>query len=159
MTVMTHPIFSNLSANSDGDIFINGKLFTGKRDYINFQHDGKQRQRKKRVIVYECLNNLISPGKIVKHRDNDSSNNSASNLYIEDKKFTMERTTPHRIIAMEVNSLNEFINNVKMVYKSMYSCSKDLGVNTGGIYQVIEGKSKKAKSKTTGLFYTFTTTL
>ena len=42
-----HPVFTNLSANSAGDIYINGKLFDGQRDYINFQHDGKQKQRKK----------------------------------------------------------------------------------------------------------------
>ena len=149
-----HPVFTNLSANSAGDIFINGKLFDGQRDYINFQHDGKQKQRKKWVIVYECLFGLIPLGKIVKHHDNDQSNNSASNLYLKDKKFTMERTVTHKIIAKKLN--DDGMDEVEAVeYDSMYACSKDLGVNTGGICQVLAGKSKKVKSKINGSFYTF----
>ena len=149
-----HPVFTNLSANSAGDIFINGKLFNGQRDYINFQHDGKQKQRKKWVIVYECLFDIIPPGKIVKHHDNNQSNNSASNLYLKDKKFTMERTVSHKIIAKKLN--DDGTDEVEAVeYDSMYACSKDLGVNTGGICQVLAGKSKKVKSKINGSFYTF----
>ena len=80
-----HPVFTNISANSAGDIFINGKLFVGQRNYINFQRDGKQKRRKKSVTVYECPFDLIPPGKIVKHHDNDQSNNSDSNLYLKDE--------------------------------------------------------------------------
>ena len=155
LVVSKHPVYTNLSANSAGDIFINGKRFSGQHDYINFQHDGKQKQRKKWVIVYECLFNLIPPGKIVKHHDNDQSNNLASNLYLKDKKFTNERTVAHKIIAKKLND-DGTDDEVEVVeYDSMYACSKDLGVNSGGICQVLAGKSKKVKSKINGSFYTF----
>ena len=158
-TLSRHPVFTNLSANSAGDIYINGKLFDGQRDYINFQYDGKQKQRKKWVIVYECLFDSIPPGKIVKHHDNDQSNNSASNLYLKDKKFSMERTVAHKIIAKKLNAdgtddgTDDWAEAVE--YDSMYACAKDLGVNSGGICQVLAGKSKKVKSKINGSFYTF----
>ena len=71
----------------------------------------------------------------------------------------MERTVSRKIIAKKWNDeLNDdgTDDGVKAIeYDSMYACSKDLGVNSGGICQVLAGKSKKVKSKINGSFYTF----
>ena len=64
-------------------------------------------------------------------------------------------TVAHKIIAKKLNEDGTDDEEEAIEYDSMYACSKDPGVNSGGICQVLAGKSKKVKSKINGSFYTF----
>ena len=67
----------------------------------------------------------------------------------------MERTVAHKIFAKKLNADGADDGAEAVEYDSMYACTKYLGVNSGGICQVLAGKSKKVKSKINSSFYTF----
>ena len=104
----------------------------------------------KHEFIWEAFNNEETNKyfKII-HIDGDKQNNRPDNL----KRVLNESSNPEfqsrKIIATNL------VSNENRFFNSIYQASKTLGINSGSIKLIVEGKRKTAKSKLNGNKYTF----
>ena len=112
-------------------------------------------------FVYECFNDIIPDGKMIRHIDGDVANDNIDNLECIDGQDT--RTN------IDFSFVKDNHKNVKLVksvcietgdvdyFHSLYSVQKELDINSGLVKMCCEGKNyiKQGKSKVNGNTYTF----
>ena len=169
-----HPLYKKYAASEDG-VIIHVKL--GKPRKGNLYHDGyfhigiyiKQENKTKKYLshrfVYECFSGLIEKGKQINHINFIRTDNRLKNLEVvtpseNNKKSTVNknytflkdiRKKPKSVLATNLKTKKE------IKFESFYSAGKMLGINSGLIKMICDGKKycKTANSKVEGCKYTF----
>ena len=144
----SHYHFKTHECDEKGNIYKIGcdSPHINNKKYI-YLNDGKSRQVRRWIFIWECFNGKLEEGKIVKHKNDNELDNSLENLYVCDKSFKMNRRDSKKIIAKTEGK--------EITYNSIYSCSKDLNISSGNIHNVLNSKGGYLTSKKDNLRYTF----
>ena len=104
----------------------------------------------KHEFIWEAFNNEET-NKFFKilHVDGDKQNKRPDNLKRVLNKSSNPEFQSRKIIATNL------VSNENRFFNSIYQASKTLGINSGSIKLIVEGKRKTAKSKLNGNKYTF----
>ena len=168
-----HPLYKKYAANEEGEI-IHVKL--GKPRKGNLVHGGyfqisiyiqenKIKKYSSHRFVYECFSGLIEKNKQINHINFIRTDNRLKNLEVvtpseNNKKSTVNknyiflkdiRKKPKSVLATNLKTKKE------IKFESFYSAGKMLGINSGLIKMICDGKKycKTANSKVEGCKYTF----
>ena len=169
-----HPVYKKYAASEDGEI-IHVKM--GKPRKGNLKHDGylyigiyinqekKVKSYSSHRFVFECFSGLIEKNKQINHINFIRTDNRLKNLEVvtpseNNKKSTVNknytflkdiRKKPKSVLATNLKTKKE----IKL--ESFYSAGKMLGINSGLIKMICDGKKycKTANSKVEGCKYTF----
>ena len=169
-----HPVYKKYAASEDGEI-IHVKM--GKPRKGNLKHDGylyigiyinqekKVKSYSSHRFVFECFSGLIEKNKQINHINFIRTDNRLKNLEVvtpseNNKKSTVNknytflkdiRKKPKSVLATNLKTKKE------IKFESFYSAGKMLGINSGLIKMICDGKKycKTANSKVEGCKYTF----
>ena len=169
-----HPLYKKYAASEDG-VIIHVKL--GKPRKGNLKHDGylyigiyinqekKVKSYSSHRFVFECFSGLIEKNKQINHINFIRTDNRLKNLEVvtpseNNKKSTVNknytflkdiRKKPKSVLATNLKTKKE------IKFESFYSAGKMLGINSGLIKMICDGKKycKTANSKVEGCKYTF----
>ena len=168
-----HPIYKKYAANDEGEI-IHVKL--GKPRKGNIINSGYfkitirlEKNKTKTCLshrfVFECFYGLIEKNKQINHINFIRTDNRIKNLEVvspseNNKKSSVNKDyTYSKYIGKnprKVTAINLF-TKAETNFNSLYSVSKMLGINSGQVKMICEGKNhcKTANSKVDGQKYTF----
>ena len=170
----THPIYEKYAANKYGEVMnvrikkpmlgnINNSGYL--RFCISVSKD-KVKNYLKHRFVYECFYGIIESDKHINHMNFIKTDNSLKNLEVvtsseNNKKSVINRdysflkdNHKNRKIVKSINMLT----NEEVIYNSLYSVNKLLGINAGHVKMICDDKyiyCKSATSKKDGQRYSF----
>ena len=168
-----HPIYNKYAANDEGEI-IHIKLgkprkgYLGNAGYFQFSiylEENKTKNYYSHRFVFECFYGLIQKNKQINHINFIRTDNRIKNLEIvspseNNKKSSVNkdytflkdiRKNPKRVKAINL------VTKKETNFNSLYSVKKILGINSGQVSMICEGKNrcKTANSKVDGQKYYF----
>ena len=163
-----HPVYKKYAANEDGEI-MNIRLRNPRKGYlINhgylkftiYLEKNKCKNYYSHRFVFECFYGLIEKNKQINHINSIRADNRIKNLEsvtasenikksAKNRNFGCYRKNPKRVLA--INLLTKKETN----FKSLYSVSKILGINSGHVSMICSGIYKTANSKVDGQKYSF----
>ena len=168
-----HPVYNKYAANEDGEIIHvklgkprKGNLInTGYLFFTIYLEKNKNKYYLSHRFVFECFYGLIEKNKQINHINSVRVDNRIKNLEVvtpseNNKKSTVNknytflkdiRKKPKSVLATNLKTKKE------IKFESFYSAGKMLGINSGLIKMICDGKKycKTANSKVEGCKYTF----
>jgi hypothetical protein len=171
---INHPKYKSYSANpKTGEIktkkglIIKGREHkTGYYMFGAYEKEHKQKMFFVHRFVWECVNGEIQDKNLViDHINNDKKDNRIDNLQLITQQENCKKSAKTRDYTFVgknwSNKKNICATNKetgeKIYFKSLYQCSKELGINAGVISMCCQGLNgvKSGKSKTTNAVYKF----
>ena len=169
----THPIYEKYAANKYGEIMnvrirkpMLGNL--NNNGYLRFCISVAKNKVKNYLIhrfVYECFYGLIESDKCINHINFIRTDNRLKNLEVVTTSENNKKSTINRDYSfLKDNHKNRkrvkvinMLTNEEVIYNSLYSVNKLLGINAGQVKMICEGLNycKSATSKKDGQKYTF----
>ena len=166
-----HPLYKKYAASEDG-VIIHVKLGKPRKGNLKHLYIGIYINQEKKVksysshrFVFECFSGLIEKNKQINHINFIRTDNRLKNLEVvtpseNNKKSTVNknytflkdiRKKPKSVLATNLKTKKE------IKFESFYSAGKMLGINSGLIKMICDGKKycKTANSKVEGCKYTF----
>ena len=160
-----HPVYNKYAANEDGEI-MNIRLRKARKGNLNqygylqcaiITEENKTKHYYSHRFVFECFYGLIQKNKQINHINFIRTDNRIKNLEIVspsknirkslvNKKFTFLkdiRKNPKSVLATNL------ITKKETNFNSLYSVSKMLGINSGQVKMICDGRKnfKTATSK------------
>ena len=168
-----HPVYNKYAANEDGEI-MNIRLRKARKGNLNqygylqcaiITEENKTKHYYSHRFVFECFYGLIQKNKQINHINFIRTDNRIKNLEIvspseNNKKSSVNkdytflkdiRKNPKRVKAINL------VTKKETNFNSLYSVKKILGINSGQVSMICEGKNrcKTANSKVDGQKYSF----
>ena len=163
-----HPVYNKYAANEDGEIIHvklgkprKGNLInTGYLFFTIYLEKNKNKYYLSHRFVFECFYGLIEKNKQINHINSIRTDNRIKNLEVvtasennkkssKNRNFGSYRKNPKKVTAINLFTKKE------TNYKSLYSASKILGLNTAQVSMICRGIYKTATSKIDGQKYSF----
>lgn len=144
-----------INVNSGVVLGLNNKILKSKGDIYHRVNIGGGNTKNLSRLVWSQVNGSIDGKFDVDHIDNNPDNNSISNLQLLTHQENLKKSAKNRDYSFSKTTLQN-IKRVKAIkiddgtfeiYKSLYSCMTDIGVNAGLIKMCCE-KSNRVKSGT-----------
>lgn len=161
----SHPKFQKYYATDNGEVFrIKGnrplKAYPDKYGYFSIMLRLNKKTHKVRLnrFVYECFKGLIPNGYVIDHIDNDSGNDSISNLQMVTqqnniiKKFERGYKIQNKKKGVEAENVD---TNIKEVFKSIYRAGKTINICSPSVRRCCEHQQRTAIQRGTGIHYKF----
>ena len=170
----THPIYEKYAANKYGEI-MNVRIrkpMLGKNNnngyfrFCIFISKNKVKNYLVHRFIYECFYGLIESDKHINHINFIRTDNRLKNLELVTTSENNKKSTVNRDYSFlkdnhknrkRVKAIN-MLTNEEVIYNSLYSVNKLLGINAGHVKMICEDKyiyCKSATSKKDGQKYTF----
>ena len=170
----THPIYEKYAANKYGEIMnvrirkpMLGKI--NSNGYLIFGIYISKNKRKTYIshrFIYECFYGVIEKNKSINHINFNRKDNRIENLEVVTTSENNKKSAINRDYSFvkdnhknrkKVKAIN-LLSNEEVIYNSLYSVNKLLGINAGHVKMICEEKyiyCKSATSKKDGQKYTF----
>ena len=170
----THPIYEKYAANKYGEIMnvrirkpMLGNI--NNNGYLNFGiyiSKNKQKTYISHQFIYECFYGMIESDKSINHINFIRTDNRLKNLEVVTTSENNKKSAINRDYSFvkdnhknrkKVKGIN-LLTNEEVIYNSLYSVNKLLGINAGQVKMICEEKyiyCKSATSKKDGQKYTF----
>ena len=170
----THPIYEKYAANKYGEI-MNVRLRKPMRGNLNnsgylyfgiFISKNKNKCYLVHRFIYECFYGLIEENKFINHINFIRTDNTLKNLEVVTRSENNKKSANNRDYSFvkdnhknrkKVKAIN-LLTNEEVIYNSLYSVNKLLGINAGHVKMICEDKyiyCKSATSKKDGQKYKF----
>ena len=170
----THPIYKKYAANKYGEI-MNVRLRKpmigniNNNGYLRFCISVSKNKVKNYLIhrfIYECFYGVIESDKYINHINFNRKDNRLENLEVVTRSENNKKSAINRDYSfVKDNHKNrkkvkaiKLLTNEEVIYNSLYSVNKLLGINAGHVKMICEEKyiyCKSATSKKDGQKYTF----
>ena len=169
----THPIYEKYAANKYGEIMnvrlrkpMIGNLNNSGYLYFGiFISKNKNKCYLVHRFVYECFHGMIEENKCINHINFIRTDNRLKNLEVVTTSENNKKSAINRDYSFvkdnhknrkKVKGIN-LLTNEEVIYNSLYSVNKLLGINAGQVKMICEGLNycKSATSKKDGNKYTF----
>lgn len=168
-----HPIYNKYAANEDGEI-MNIRLRKARKGYlinsgyfkisINLEKN-KTKTYFSHRFVFECFYGLIEKNKQINHINSIRTDNRLKNLEVVTPSENVRKSTVNKDYTFlkdirknpkKVTAIN-LVTKKETNFNSLYSVSKMLGINSGQVKMICDGRKniKTATSKINGQKYTF----
>ena len=170
----THPIYEKYAANKYGEIMnvrirkpMLGNI--NNNGYLRFCISVSKNKVKNYLIhrfIYECFYGMIESDKYINHINFNRKDNRLENLEVVTTSENNKKSANNRDYSFvkdnhknrkKVKAIN-LLTNEEVIYNSLYSVNKLLGINAGHVKMICEEKyiyCKSATSKKDGQKYTF----
>src|SRR5882757_10004315 len=155
----THPIYNLYASDKNGNI-INIKKVNllktergdGKYNFVSVksQNNKKQKNIACHRFTYECFNDIITPGLVIDHVDNNIKNNKLDNLQMITQQENCKKSAKNRDYSFARYN-NQHIHFVRSTcietgiidyHHSLHNIQRDLGINAGIVKMVCEKINK-----------------
>ena len=168
-----HPVYKKYAANDEGEI-MNIRLRNPRKGYLSNRgylkcvittEESKIKNYFSHRFVFECFYGLIEKGKQINHINSIKVDNRLKNLEVVTPSENVRKSTVNKDCTF-LKDIRKNPRRVKVInlitkaesnFKSLYSVSKMLGINSGQVKMICDGRKnfKTATSKINGQKYTF----
>ena len=100
-------------------------------------------------FVFETFNGEIPKGKVIDHCDNDSKNNSISNLQLLSPKENQQKSNCKKVISLNIE------NQEEKIFNSLKEAGEYFNIISSSVFKCCQKIIKTSKSKKDGKRYQF----